>query len=268
VSTPGRASSFARAIRHDRLVVASGLLAVTLIAWLYLWRMATDMTEMGADVARHAAMGTVMPDMRTWGVADFSWLFLMWAVKMVAMMLPSAAPLILLVTGTYRRRGSPARWLTAAFTGGYLAAWVTFSAVAALLQTALHRAALLSASMASASAWLAGGILIAAGVYQWLPIKNACLTHCRSPLHFLTHQWREGAGGALLMGLRHGWFCVGCCWMLMAMLLVVGVMNLAWVAVIAAFVLFEKLARQGPLLGRVAGLLCTAWGVYVLLGAA
>lgn len=265
-STAGRASSLARVIRHDRLVVAGGLLAVTLIAWLYLWRMATDMAAMGADVARHAAMGMVMPDMRAWGVADFFWLFLMWAVMMVAMMLPSAAPLILLVTGTYRRRGSPARWLTAAFAGGYLAAWVAFSAVAALAQTALHRTALLSPSMASRSAWLAGGILIAAGVYQWLPIKNACLTHCRSPLHFLTHEWREGAAGALVMGLRHGWFCVGCCWTLMALLFVVGVMNLVWVAVIAAFVLVEKLARQGPRVGRVAGLLCTAWGVYVLLG--
>jgi predicted metal-binding membrane protein len=203
--------------------------------------------------------------MRAWGIADFFWLFLMWAIMMVAMMLPSAAPLILLVAGTYRRRGSDARWLTATFAGGYLAAWVAFSVVAALAQTVLHRTALLSPSMASGSAWLAGGIFIAAGVYQWLPVKNACLTHCRSPLHFLTHEWKEGAAGALVMGLRHGWFCVGCCWTLMALLFVVGVMNLIWVAVIAAFVLVEKLARQGPRVGQVAGLLCTVWGVYVLL---
>ena len=266
ISRAGHASSLERMIRHDRLVVAGGLLAVTALAWLYLWLVAADMDAMAAEAARHTAMGMIMPDMRAWGVADFFWLFLMWAIMMVAMMLPSAAPLILLVAGTYRRRGSDARGLTAAFAGGYLAAWAAFSIVAALGQTVLHRTALLSPSMASGSARLAGGILITAGVYQWLPVKNACLTRCRSPLDFLNHEWREGATGALAMGLRHGWFCVGCCWMLMALLFVVGVMNLVWVAVIAAFVLIEKLARQGPRLGQVAGLLCTAWGVYVLLG--
>ena len=264
ISTAGPASSLERMIRHDRLVVAGGLLAVTLLAWLYLWLIATDMAAMGAEAERHTAMGMVMPDMRAWGIADFVWLFLMWAVMMVAMMLPSAAPLILLVAGTYRRRGSDARWLTAAFAGGYLGAWVAFSAVAALAQTVLHRTALLSPSMASGSVWLAGGILVAAGVYQWLPVKNACLTRCRSPLHFLTHEWREGTVGALVMGLRHGWFCVGCCWMLMALLFVGGVMNVIWVAVLTAFVLVEKLARQGPRVGQVAGLLCAVWGLYVL----
>lgn len=256
-----------RVIRRDRLVVAAGLLAVTLLAWLNLWQTAADMAAMGAEAEAHAAMGMVMPDMRGWGVADSFWLLLMWTVMMVAMMLPSAAPLILLVVGTYRRRGRDARWLTAAFAGGYVAAWVAFSAVAALAQTVLHRTALLSPSMVSGSAWFAGGILILAGVYQWLPLKNACLAHCRSPFHFLTHEWREGATGALVMGLRHGWSCVGCCWALMALLFVTGVMNLLWVAVIAAFVLVEKLARQGPLVGRVAGLLCAAWGAAVLFGA-
>lgn len=255
-------------IRHDRVVIAGGLLAVTLLAWLYLWLMAADMAAMGAEAERHRAMGMVMPDMRAWGLADVCWLVLMWAVMMVAMMLPSAAPLLLLVAGTYRRRGRDARRLTAAFAGGYLAAWGAFSAVAALTQTVLHRTAWLSPSMASGSAWLAGGILITAGLYQWLPVKHACLAHCRSPLHFLTHEWREGTSGALVMGLRHGWFCVGCCWTLMALLFVVGVMNLIWVAVIAAFVLVEKIARQGPRVGRVGGLLCLCWGVYVLLAGA
>ena len=252
-------------IRHDRVVIAGGLLAVTLLAWLYLGFIAAGMAAMEAEAERHRAMGMVMPDMRAWGIADVCWLVLMWAVMMVAMMLPSAAPLLLLVAGTYRRRGRDARRLTAALAGGYLAAWVAFSAVAALTQTVLHRTAWLSPSMASGSAWLAGGILITAGVYQFLPVKNACLAHCRSPLHFLTHEWREGAAGAVVMGLRHGWFCVGCCWTLMALLLVVGVMNLIWVAVIAAFVLVEKVARQGPRVGRVGGLLCLCWGVYVLL---
>jgi predicted metal-binding membrane protein len=260
------ASALERVIRQDRLVVAGGLLAMTLLAWLSLWQMAADMASMGAEAERHAAMGMVMPDMRAWGMADFFWLFLMWTVMMVAMMLPSAAPLILLVVGTYRRRGNDARWFTAAFASGYLAAWVAFSAIAALAQTVLHRTALLSPSMASGSVWLAGGILVAAGVYQWLPVKTACLTHCRSPIHFLTRDWREGATGALIMGLHHGWFCVGCCWALMTLLFVIGVMNVLWVAIIAAFVLVEKLANRGALFGLFAGLLCAIWGVYVLVG--
>ena len=251
-----------RVIRRDRLVVAAGLSAVTLLAWLDLWRMAVDMGAMSSGAAIPAAMG--MPEMRSWGAADLAWLFLMWTVMMVAMMLPSAAPLVLLVVGIYRRRGAGARWLTAAFAGGYIAAWTVFSFVAALAQVVLHRTAFLSPAMASRSALLGGVILIAAGVYQWLPIKNACLTHCRSPLHFLSHGWREGSGGAFTMGFRHGLFCVGCCWAVMALLFVAGVMNLLWVAAIAAFVLVEKLAPQGLLVGRVAGVACVAWGVYVL----
>jgi predicted metal-binding membrane protein len=253
-------------IRHDRLVVAGGLAGITLLAWWYLWRMAAEMAAMGVEAERHAAMGMTMPDMGTWGAADFVWLLAMWAVMMAAMMLPSAAPVILLVVGTYRRRGDRARWLAAAFAGGYLGAWTAFSAVAALAQIVLHRTALVSPEMASRSTWLAGGILITAGVYQWLPLKNACLIHCRSPLHFLSHEWRDGPGGAFMMGLRHGSFCVGCCWAAMALLFVVGVMNLLWVAIIAAFVLLEKLAAQGPLVGRGVGLLCVAWGVVVLFG--
>ena len=251
-----------RVIRRDRLVVAAGLSAVTLLAWLALWRMAADMGAMSSGAGMPATMG--MPEMRRWGAADLAWLFLMWTVMMVAMMLPSAAPLMLLVVGVYRRRGTDARWLTAAFTGGYIAAWTAFSLVAALAQVLLHHMALLSPAMASRSALLGGVILIAAGVYQWLPIKNACLVHCRSPLHFLTHKWREGSGGAIKMGFQHGLFCVGCCWAVMALLFVAGVMNLLWVAAIAAFVLVEKLAPQGLLVGRVAGVACVAWGVYVL----
>jgi predicted metal-binding membrane protein len=118
--------------------------------------------------------------------------------------------------------------------------------------------------MAAHSAWLGGTIFLVAGAYQWLPIKNACLTHCRSPLGFLTREWREGRAGAFIMGSRHGLFCVGCCWALMALLFAAGVMNLFWVAAIAAFVLVEKLMRQGPRVGRLAGTLLIVWGAYVL----
>jgi len=191
--------------------------------------------------------------------------FAMWTVMMVGMMLPSAAPLILLVVGAYRRRGgAPARAATVLFTVGYLAAWTLFSAAAASMQFGLHEVAWLSPAMATRSTFAAGAIFLAAGVYQWLPLKNACLTHCRSPLQFLVHEWREGVVGAFVMGARHGWFCVGCCWALMALLFAAGVMNLLWVAAITAFVLVEKLVRGGALFGRVAGAVMVAWGVYLM----
>jgi len=255
-----------RLIRRDRAVIALGLAAIALLAWAYLVRMASGMHAAAMDAEIHAAMG--MPGMRTWGAMDLVMLFLMWNVMMIGMMLPSAAPLMLMVVGTYRRRGPGARGMTTAFVTGYLVAWTAFSAAAALMQTALHQAALLSPGMASRSPVLAGGILLIAGTYQWLPLKNACLTRCRSPLDFLSREWKEGPAGALSMGLRHGLFCVGCCWALMALLFVAGVMNLVWVAAIAGFVLVEKLMRHGAAAGRVAGIVFFVWGAYVLIRAA
>jgi predicted metal-binding membrane protein len=255
-----------RLIRRDRVVIVLGLAGITLLAWIYLVRMASGMHAAAMDAEMHAAMG--MPGMRTWGATDLLMLFLMWDVMMIGMMLPSAAPLMLLVVGTYRRQGPGARGMTTAFVSGYLAAWTVFSAAAALMQAALHQAALLSPGMASRSPVLVGGIFLIAGTYQWLPLKNACLTRCRSPLDFLGREWREGLAGARSMGLRHGLFCVGCCWALMTLLFVAGVMNLVWVAAIAAFVLVEKLMRHGAAAGRAAGIVFFAWGVYVLVSAA
>ena len=258
----GSPSGLERAIRQDRALVAFGLAAVTLLSWFYLSRMAAMMNAAAADKAMHAAMG--MPEMAAWGAAEFVMLFLMWAVMMIAMMLPSAAPIILLVVAVYRRRGGHSRALTAAFSTGYLLAWTAFSVLAAIVQLGLHRAAMLSPDMASRSAVVGAVILMGAGVYQWLPLKSACLTHCRSPLAFLTHEWREGAAGALRMGVQHGLYCVGCCWALMALLFAAGVMNLLWVGAIAIFVLAEKLAPQGMRLGKIAGVLLVLWGAWVL----
>jgi predicted metal-binding membrane protein len=140
------------------------------------------------------------------------------------------------------------------FLFGYLAVWTGFSAVATLAEWGLHQAALLSPAMAATSPTLNGGLLIAAGVFQWTPLKSACLKGCRSPLTFLMSEWREGAAGAFIKGLRHGAFCVGCCWVLMALLFVAGVMNLFWVAVIALFVMAEKILAKGELLGHVTGI--------------
>jgi predicted metal-binding membrane protein len=225
-------------------------------------RMAAMMNASAAEKAMHAAMG--MPEMAEWGTSELIMLFVMWTVMMIAMMLPSAAPIILLVVGTYRRRGAHPRVLTFTFASGYLTAWTAFSAVAATAQLVLHRAAFLSAGMASTSTMTVGAILLVAGVYQWLPIKRACLTHCRSPLDHLTREWREGLSGAFIMGVRHGFYCVGCCWALMILLFAAGVMNLLWVAVIAVFVLVEKLAPEGARLGRFAGAALIAWGGFLL----
>ena len=225
--------------------------------------MAAGMRATAMEADMHAAMG--MPQMGSWGLTELTLLFVMWAVMMIGMMLPSAAPIILLVAATYRRRGPDARPAAAAFLGGYVLAWTAFSGGAATLQLLLHRAALLSDGMVAKSTWLGSGILIAAGLYQWLPIKTACLRHCRSPMGFITAEWREGVGGALRMGLRHGIFCLGCCGALMTLLFAAGVMNLLWVAAIAVFVLIEKVAPHGDRVGRVAGAVLAAWGILVFI---
>jgi predicted metal-binding membrane protein len=243
-----------------------GLAAMVVLAWAYLVRAAAGMQAMATDAQMHAAMG--MADMQAWGLADWFGLFMMWAIMMVAMMLPSAAPVILLVLGMYRRRVEPqARVAAAAFVAGYLVAWTAFSLAASAAQVALHRATLLAPDMRLSSSMLSGVILIVAGVYQWLPVKNTCLSHCQSPLGFLSQYWREGTLGGLLLGLRHGMFCVGCCWLLMTLLFVVGVMNLLWVAVLAAFVFIEKLLRRGAVAARVAGVAVAAWGIFLLASA-
>lgn len=264
MDVPAGVAAVDRVLRRDRVLMLLGLAATTLVAWWYLVRAEAGMSAMAADARMHAAMG--MADMRAWGLADWAGLFAMWAVMMVAMMLPSAAPVILLVLGVYRRRNDPrARIASVAFLGGYLSAWTAFSVAASGAQLALHRAALLQPDMRLGSAALAGVMLIVAGLYQWLPLKGACLTHCRSPLGFLSRYWREGPAGGFRMGARHGLFCVGCCWLLMALLFVLGVMNLLWVAGLTGFVLIEKVARGGAAVGRIAGAAAAGWGAYLLV---
>jgi predicted metal-binding membrane protein len=255
-----------RLIQRDRLWITMALVTAIGLAWFYLLREAAAMNAMAAEARMHAAMGMAGMNMRAWGASDWLALFVMWAVMMVGMMLPSAAPVILLVLGAYRlRRDSQARLAALMFGGGYVLVWTTFSAAAALGQIALHRAALLSEDMRLRSAALSGVILLIAGVYQWLPLKNRCLAHCQAPLAFLTQHWRRGVAGGLSMGVRHGAHCVGCCWMVMTLLFVLGVMNLVWIAVLAAFVLLEKLLPQGALAGRLAGLVAVGWGTYLLV---
>jgi len=199
-----------------------------------------------------AAMGMHMN--MPWRPADFFFTFAMWTVMMVGMMAPSAAPMLLLFAAARAgrsNRGLPLK--TLAFALGYIAVWASFSVGATAAQWGLHQAAMLSAVMASSSGRVSGAILMAAGAYQLTPWKSKCLTHCRSPLGFLMADWRDGTGGAFRMGFRHGAYCLGCCWALMCVLFVVGVMNLVWVAALTGFVLIEKTGPAGAIVARVAG---------------
>jgi predicted metal-binding membrane protein len=248
-------------LRRDRLPAVAGLVGVTALAWLYLGWMAHAMPEM-ADLAQ-----MVMPMIEPWSTADWLAMSLMWSIMMVGMMLPSAAPMILLYDRVRERQEAQGASLaaTGVFALGYLLAWTLFSVAATTAQWALEQAALLSPTLASASPWLGGGLLIAAALYQWTPLKRACLVHCRSPITFLAHHWHPGASGALRMGLHHGLYCVGCCWVLMALLFVGGVMNLLWIALLALFVLLEKLMPEGQLFSRLSAIVLAGAGVLVLL---
>ena len=249
-------------LRRERLVIAGCLAGMVLLSWYYLYNMATaDMSAM--DMSGMDMSGMAMPDGAAWGLAELAGLFAMWSVMMVAMMIPSAAPMILafLSVNQQRRKASRPVVSTSIFALGYITVWTGYSAVAALAQWGLHGAALISASMALTSPGVMGAVLIAAGVYQWTPLKRRCLVGCRSPLSFLMSRWREGRWGAWRMGLEHGRYCVGCCWVLMALLFVTGVMNLAGVAVIAAFVIAEKLVPQGDWFGRATGVALGVTGV-------
>ena len=212
-------------LRHDRIVVVTGLLAVILTSWVYLLA--------GAGVDMPAMGGMLMPVASpVWTPGYFALTLAMWAVMMAAMMLPSAAPMLLLYDKIVRKRGEPGNTIgaTSLFGLGYIGVWAGFSVAAVVFQYGLDKAKLLSPMMETTSIALAGLLLVLAGLYQWTPLKQTCLRRCRSPLEFITTEWRGGRRGAFAMGLRHGAFCLGCCWALMLLLFVGGLMNFVWIA--------------------------------------
>jgi predicted metal-binding membrane protein len=206
-----------RILRRDRWVLSALLALLTVGAW-WAW---TDEGLMPCC----AGPGTT---------------FAMWVVMMAGMMIPSVAPMVLTHAAVARRRGAPLG-STGLFLGGYLVAWSGFAAVAALTQTLLARAGLLDGRSFAIAPWAGAAVLLAAGAFQLAPAKDACLAHCRAPLGYFVTDWREGRAGAVVMGLRHGVYCIGCCWLLMAVLFAVGTMNVVWSAAITAFVVAEKL---------------------------
>ena len=247
---------------RDRVIVYGGVFLVSAMGWAYMFYMGWAMENMHlVDMWMPPT-----PNTRPWELNDFWMLFVMWAVMMVAMMVPSAAPMILLFATINRKRRQQDRPYVASgiFLFGYLVIWTLFSALATLAQWGLHSAALLSPMMVSTNPILGSTLLIAAGVFQWTPLKHACLAHCRAPFEFLMSDWREGNHGAFIMGLKHGTYCLGCCWFLMALLFVAGVMNLLWVAAIALFVLVEKVVPGGTVVGRVTGAVLVAAGIVLL----
>lgn len=252
----------ARLPRRDRVAIYAALVGVTALSWACLIKMAADM-DMPMDMSSMAESGM---QIRPWTSTNFIYMFLMWAVMMVGMMVPTAIPMTLIYAAVARKAAGQGTPLTpsAVFISGYIAMWTIFSAAATLAQWGLDQAALLSPMMVSNSPVLGACLLIVAGLYQMTPAKNACLRHCRSPAHFFAERWRPGSSGAFRMGLGHGAFCLGCCWALMGLLFFGGVMNLLWIAAITLFVLLEKVVPFGGQGGRIAGGAMIICGLVVL----
>lgn len=288
-------SALERLLRRDRIITLSSLALLCVLAWTYIlsgagmgmssWEMTTLSLFPHQEVAQPSSAPGAMSEINMsgmgptteasvaapgWTAAGLPLAVAMWWVMMIAMMTPSAAPTILLYARTHRHsaaQGQISSQLapTGAFAAGYLLVWLAFSVAAASMQWGLVQAGLVSEMMmGSQSRWLSGSLLVAAGLYQLSPLKGLCLAHCRSPAHFLTNNWRPGASGAVRLGMLHGSYCVGCCWALMALLFVGGVMNLIWIAALSLVVLVEKLAPGGTWLGRGLGVALMIWGALTV----
>lgn len=266
-------STLETVLRRDRLIVASALGVIAALAWAYTLWLAADMDMVGMSMSGFrmipSGIGMMAPATAPWSAIEFTLVFVMWAVMMVGMMAPSAAPMILMYArvGRQGRIGGKPFAATGWFAAGYFLAWAAFSLAATLAQWLLERAALLDGRMANTNTLVGAVVLIAAGIYQWTPLKDACLANCQTPFGFLmTHGgFRSSIRGCIHLGLLHGTYCVGCCWTLMALLFVVGVMNVLWIALLALLILVERLTPWGRWIGRIAGVVCIAVGAWMVL---
>lgn len=247
------------ALRYDRAALLVVLVLVPVLSWMWIVEMARDMH--GPLTGASAWMLTTR-----WDASHLLMLWAMWSVMMTAMMLPSAAPLILLYGAAARRSRQPTpRLNTYALAAGYLAAWTAFSCAAAALQRALASLLLVTPMMQASSSRVSAILLVVAGLYQWTPLKYACLSACQSPLGFLTDRWRDGWSGAFRVGLEHGAYCVGCCWALTLLLFAAGVMNVAMIVGLAIWVAFEKLTPFSRRGAQFSGVVLIAIGVWMLM---
>jgi predicted metal-binding membrane protein len=249
-------------LKQDRFIVVSGLVVICILSWLYIIYLYRQMEVMNMD-----ALFFAMPMSPSWTAVDFILLFLMWFVMMIAMMTPSVAPLILIFTTVNRQRREKDQPFvkTAYLFAGYFLVWAAFSLAATSLQWLLQQITLLNPEMKTTNKILGSVILIATGMFQFTPLKQTCLRYCRSPLEFVHRNWKEGKRGALRMGVENGFYCVGCCWMLMVLLFVAGIMNLLWVAIITLFVLIEKIIPQRKWIPYLAGFMLIGYGVFLLI---
>ncbi len=267
-------------LRHDQWIVCAGLVAITGLAWIYILSGAGmsmnpfDMTTLSLVPHQNAGMAMNMPEMNmvvgAWSLSQWITVFMMWWIMMIAMMVPSASPMVLLYARVLRHAQKNNQIIhfaipTTAFVSGYLISWFGFSVAATTLQWLLEQNDLLSMKMISNNTWLSGCLLITVGIYQLTPLKLACLKHCRSPAEFISSHMKNGHWGALQMGFKHGIFCVGCCWFLMLLLFVGGVMNLLWIAILSLFVLSEKVLPHGQVISRFTGYLLVVWGAVILI---
>jgi predicted metal-binding membrane protein len=244
-------------LRHAPVWI--GMVAVTAVSWRYLVQMSGSMSTMEGGASAHAGMA-----MGAMGAPALVAVFAMWAVMMIAMMLPTVAPSASVFSGLAARR-DPLRSgrATALYIAAYVTPWIAFAAPAALLQWALTHSLLLDPMARSTSALLSAAILLVAGIYQFTPLKTACLSKCRSPLAFFMAKWRDGPAGALVLGLQHGSYCVACCWALMAVMFVVGAMNLAWMGLLTVLVLGEKVIPPAWHFDRLVGIALVTSGGWV-----
>ena len=271
---------FEKAPLRDRMTVYVGVFVVLLVSWFYILGMGWHMNTLPfvenkmMNMPMEKSMGfldTILmwmpPSSGSWVLSDFVLLFLMWSVMMIAMMTPSILPMLMLFTTLNARNKSKGKDTssTLLLLAGYLMSWVLFSLVITLPEYAMHKSGLLNPMMEPTHAYLGSVMLIIAGIYQFTPFKDACLTVCQSPLTFLMNNWKDGNLGAFLVGYKHGFYCIGCCWALMLTLFALGVMNIMWVMVLTIFVLFEKLSYKNPLLfRRVAGYAFILWGILLV----
>ena len=257
-----KSTSIESIIKRDRLLVGSCLFAICALSWLYIVYLYRQMYPMNMD-----ALFFAMPMTAQWTATDFVLLFLMWAVMMVAMMLPSVTPLLLIFAVVNRqRRQSQSPFVPVAYLlTGYFVVWTGFSLLATLLQWLLQRLSLLNPEMETTNKVLSGMILLGAGLFQFTSLKQRCLSNCQTPISFIHQHWKDGKSGALRMGVQNGTYCLGCCWILMVLLFVSGIMNLLWIALIAIFVLIEKSLSGTKWVSYVSGTLLIVYGAFVLI---